>query len=335
MKDQISYSVVIRTLGNTGEKYNRLLQSIAKQTVVPKEIIVVIPYGYDLDYKLGNERIVYCEKGMVTQRAIGIQQASSEYMLVVDDDLEFPIDFVERVYEYLMEYQLDCALCFGGYDVTKEVRSISFKEKMNNFLKRVRGAYTGQSFISNRKSPFFDKITVTAGHKTYANGGVNGCRYAQTGCFQCFFVKTKTAQDVHLEEEKWLEDGSISRYAAYDDAVYFYKLFLQGGKIAYADNTDYAHLDAAIGRQSKDKVTAKRIRLYTIAKNRTIFWYKFIWQQRNSFGRGVYVLMGGVYAFLNYTIYNLIINCIPKYWSVISAMFHGYKEAFSYIRKIR
>ena len=39
----LSYSVVIRTLGNTGEKYNVLLQSIKSQTIQPEEIIVVIP----------------------------------------------------------------------------------------------------------------------------------------------------------------------------------------------------------------------------------------------------------------------------------------------------
>ena len=59
----LSYSVVIRTLGNTGEKYQALLQSIQAQTIQPEEIIVVIPHGYELDYKLGSERVVYCDKG--------------------------------------------------------------------------------------------------------------------------------------------------------------------------------------------------------------------------------------------------------------------------------
>ena len=44
---KLSYSVVIRTLGNTGLKYKALLDSIAKQTIQPEEIIVAIPEGYD------------------------------------------------------------------------------------------------------------------------------------------------------------------------------------------------------------------------------------------------------------------------------------------------
>ena len=44
---ELSYSVVIRTLGNTGLKYKALLDSIAKQTIHPEEIIVAIPEGYE------------------------------------------------------------------------------------------------------------------------------------------------------------------------------------------------------------------------------------------------------------------------------------------------
>ncbi|MCQ2307204.1 MAG: hypothetical protein MJ000_06545 [Bacteroidales bacterium] len=47
-----SYSVVIRTLGNSGEKYQKLLDSIRSQTVQPEEVIVAIPDGYELDCKL-------------------------------------------------------------------------------------------------------------------------------------------------------------------------------------------------------------------------------------------------------------------------------------------
>lgn len=43
-----SYSVTIRTLGSAGEKYAATLDSIAKQKIKPEEVVVVIPYGYDL-----------------------------------------------------------------------------------------------------------------------------------------------------------------------------------------------------------------------------------------------------------------------------------------------
>ena len=36
----MEYSVVIRTLGTAGEKYQKLLNSLKNQTVLPKKILV-------------------------------------------------------------------------------------------------------------------------------------------------------------------------------------------------------------------------------------------------------------------------------------------------------
>ena len=43
----IDYSVIIRTIGKAGEKYQNLLNSIAALVPQPKEVIVVLPEGYD------------------------------------------------------------------------------------------------------------------------------------------------------------------------------------------------------------------------------------------------------------------------------------------------
>ena len=110
-----SYSVVIRTLGNTGEKYLQMLKAIEQQTVKPEEIVVVIPEGYALDHSLGNERIIRSAKGMVSQRAVGIAEAKGEYLLVLDDDLDFPPDFAEQLYLHLVKEDLDCVLAFGDW----------------------------------------------------------------------------------------------------------------------------------------------------------------------------------------------------------------------------
>lgn len=323
-----SYSIVIRTLGNTGEKYLQMLKAIERQTVKPEEIVVVIPEGYPLDHSLGNERIIRSAKGMVSQRAVGIAEAKGEYLLVLDDDLDFPPDFAEQLYLHLVKQDLDCVLAFGDWGVEGGgvVAKVPLKARVKNWAKKLRGAYTGQVFYSNRKSDYFDTITTTAGHRTYVNEEDKLC---QAGAFACFFIKAKEAKNVHFEDERWLERGSISTYAAYDDAVFFYKFFLQHGRIAYTRNTAFRHLDAAAGRPAKDKLTAKRIRLYTIAKNRTIFWHRHIW----SNSKKLRTLLGGLYALNNYTLYNLIINASPKYWPAIAALFMGYRDAFRYIRK--
>ena len=323
-----NYSIVIRTLGNTGEKYRQMLQAIECQTVKPCEIVVVIPDGYTLDHQIGNERVIYSKKGMVSQRAVGIMEAKGDYLLVLDDDLDFPADFAEQMHSHLQARQLDCVLAFGGGIPTGGMavaEKPTDKKRLKQCIKRLHVAFTGQAFYSQRKSKWFDTIASTGGHRTYVNCEEGLC---QTGAFACFFIKASKAKDVHFEEELWLEQGSISSYAAYDDAVFYYKLYLQGGKIAYTHNTDFLHLDAAVGRPAQDRLTAKRIRLYTIARNRTIFWYQHIWSNH----RNLRNLIGGIYGIVNYALYNLVIDLHPKYWSAIGAMWQGYRDAFSYIR---
>ena len=323
---EFDYSIVIRTLGTTGEKYRTMLDAIDHQTVKPREIVVAIPEGYELDYILGYERVVRCAKGMVTQRAVGIDEAKGQYLLVLDDDLDFPPDFAEKMYQHLVEHSLDCTLAFPTYSAqTTETSStrLSQRQKTLAFIKRLRGAFTGQVFYSHRQSEWFDVITSTAGHRTYVNCGDKLC---QTGCFQCFFIRADKAQGVGFTDESWLEKGRLSAYAAYDDAAFFYKLFLQGGRIAYTPNTGYNHLDAAAGRAAKNKLEAKRIRLYTIGRNRTLFWLLHIWPSRRS----LRTLIGGLYALNNYTVYNIAINLHPKYWPAIASLFQGYRDAFHY-----
>ena len=326
--NKVSYSVVIRTLGNTGEKYRTMLNAIERQTIPPREIVVAIPDEYSLDFSLGYERIVHCGKGMVTQRVEGIKAAKGDYLLVLDDDLDFPPDFAEKCYGFLKERVLDCVLAFPTYGMGSNDNSTSRKHlPMKEIARKLRGAFTGQVFYSHRKSEWFDVITGTAGHRTYVNCEDKLC---QAGCFQCFFIKNTMAKQVKFDEELWLEQGRLSKYAAYDDAVFFYKLYLQGGRIAYTSDTGYTHLDAAAGRPAKSKLEAKRIRLYTIARNRTLFWLLHIWPSR----RNLRTLLGGMYALVNYTLYNIAINLVPKYWPAIAALFQGYRDAFHYFRNI-
>lgn len=322
-----NYSVVIRTLGNTGEKYLTLLHAIDNQTVKPHEIIVAIPDGYSLDHMLGNERVIRSGKGMVTQRGAGINAATSDYLLVLDDDLDFPPDFAEKMHRHLQANNLDCTLSFptiGGCDSPPSLTVSRWKSLIAK-AKQIRGAFTGQVFYSHRRTEWFDVITSTAGHRTYINCADKLC---QAGAGGCCFIKKSAAKAIEFDKEIWLDHGRLSSYASYEDAVFYYKLFLHGGRIAYTPDTNYTHLDAAAGRPAKSKLDSKRIRLYTIARNRTLFWLLHIWPSR----RNIKTLFGGIYALTNYTLYNLVINIHPKYWPAIAALFLGYYDAFHYYR---
>ncbi len=328
-----SYSIVIRTLGNTGEKYRRMLDAISRQTVAPEEVLVVIPHGYELDHQLGTGRIVRSEKGMVTQRVVGIQEATGDYLLVLDDDLDFPADFVEKLHKTLQTRNLDCVLSFcRGWDDGKKTateapkpQKPSYKQLIKNKIRNLRSAFTGQAFYTNRRSEFFDVTTTTAGHRTYMRNEQGLC---STGSFQCFFIKNEVAKRVRMEEELWLEQGRLTKYASFDDGVFYYKLYLQGGRIAYAQDTGYLHLDAAAGRKATNPVEAKRIRIYAMARNRIIFWHRHIWGNKKN----LKTLAGGIYFMTNYFVYNLLTNITPRKWPVIGALASGYCDAVKFIR---
>lgn len=93
-----TYSVAIRTLGKAGEKYRRTLQSIAAQSHKPEEVIIVIPQGYDLPKeRLGYERFVIGDKGMVAQRARCFAESTSQWTLAIDDDVEMEPTLIEQL----------------------------------------------------------------------------------------------------------------------------------------------------------------------------------------------------------------------------------------------
>lgn len=96
------YCAAIRTLGKSGGKYLTTLQSLCNQTVKPKKILVYIAEGYDLPKEtVGTEQYVYCRKGMVAQRSVDYEEAGTDYLLLLDDDIYLPENGVENMFNGL------------------------------------------------------------------------------------------------------------------------------------------------------------------------------------------------------------------------------------------
>lgn len=326
-----SYSVAIRTLGNTGEKYQHLLKSIQSQTIQPEEIIVAIPEGYELDYSIGTERIVRCPKGMTSQRATSIVAVQSEYMLVVDDDVEFDADMVQNLYDYMTTNNLDCCLPMSGKIEDPSVTTINLAYPLSI---RLRGGFTGQMLTSHRNSPYLDVLTYTAGHKVFVrSNNLDTCYLCTTACFQCFFIKTSIAKSAHFEDELWLDEGKY-KYASFDEPVFFSKLNLQNFRMAYALRVRYTHLDAKVGHITRTKLEDKCIRYYTIGRNRTIYWYKCIYLPNKTFWKRLCIVICGLYAFINYNLWTISININPKNWKAIKDLVRGYKDAYRFCKSL-
>ena len=103
------YSVAIRTLGLSGDKFQKELDSLDRQSIRPEKIIVYLAEGYDAPKEtIGWEQIVRVKKGMVAQRALPYNEIETPYILMLDDDVYIPEDGVEKLAKGLLENGGDC-----------------------------------------------------------------------------------------------------------------------------------------------------------------------------------------------------------------------------------
>ena len=62
-------------------------------------MIVVLPNDYPFSEEiLGWERFVFPSKVMVSQRTAGFDACPSDYVLALDDDVEFDTGFIEQLF---------------------------------------------------------------------------------------------------------------------------------------------------------------------------------------------------------------------------------------------
>lgn len=267
MNVAFEYSVVIRTLGTSGEKYARLIKSIENQTIRPKEVLIVLPYEFTLPHILrDDQRVIFTQKGMVNQRQVGIEEAVSQFLLIVDDDIAFEKNFVEELFKKMLSCDADAISPNGGIDTNKKLYGVSY---WKYFL-------LGQRRYSRKISPYYLRVSRTGGTIVNIRMKEGDLHWCQTANFQCFFIKRNAAVNVHFENEKWLEDTG---YALPDDQVFFYKLYLNGGKILFAPEIRYTHLDAKSGNIKSDKLYKD---YYTAQRNYTIFWCRFLYAKAKN-----------------------------------------------------
>lgn len=107
---QLEYSAVIRCTGRNPH-VEQLLQSLAEQSLPPKEVLIVLPHGvppWDTPYEV---RFIHSPRGMVTQRAEGIKAASSRYLLLLDDDITFnDTHAIEKLFTEMLRHSAHVAL---------------------------------------------------------------------------------------------------------------------------------------------------------------------------------------------------------------------------------
>lgn len=283
----INYSVVIRTMGKAKEKYQKLLDSISLLDPKPQEVIVVLPEGYNLpEETLGWERFCYSRKGMVTQRLYGLKQCRTKYALVCDDDVCFQPDFVQKLYDPIKRGV--CRISAGPL--------LSYLPKKG--MQSILHAVTGAEVPKLKKGENFISVLATSGYSYDRNIDTTERHYlyADSLPWTCFFCEVKAIEEVHLEEETWLE---LHGYASLDDQTMFYKAKLLGIKTIVVTDAEYEHLDAMTSRKVLSDIA------YAMEFNRYVFWYRFIYSIDNGWKKKKDVIAIHYYFFCK-RFYNLL-----------------------------
>ena len=222
------YTIAIRTLGTSGEKFVRELESIKRQTIQPEKVIIYIAEGYERPaYNIGKEEYVWVKKGMVAQRALTYDEIDSPLILLLDDDVELADNSAEIMIHALEEYHLDCI----GADVFKN-QNMSLREKL-------------YAVVTNLVFPHWSRKWAFKIHSngsfSYNNHITKDVYLSQTAAGPAALWRKQVLLDLHIEHELWMDDFG---FAYNDDGLIFNKLYKIGYLLGVHYNSGIDNLDA-------------------------------------------------------------------------------------------
>lgn len=324
---KLNYSVVLRTLGYGGEKYQALLDSIKSQTIQPIEFVVVIPPEYELPKeRLGTETFIRGPKGMVRQRVDGINAAKGDYLLIVDDDVSFPPTFVENLWQLMRRVGADAVSPKVIDDAAPA--SVSRVHKFFAFL--VRGARS-----CRKQSSYALRVSHMGGTVRLSEMHGDRVYFTQTGHGGCCFINRGSAKRLRYEDELWLEKDV--RYAYPDDLVFFYKAYLIGLQTVYAHTVPFTHLNSRSSMATMGSIAKKRMSLkHDVCRNDVVFWHRF---QYSLLKGNVAVRCLSALGMLWKMLFNVGMHIAhygwrPSHWGCIAACIRGYRDGFSYLASV-
>lgn len=253
----IDYSVIIRTTGKAGAKYQGLLDSIAALEPQPREVIVVLPEGYALpEQRLGWETFCFCPRGMVVQRLHGIAQCKTKYALISDDDIAFEPDFVKK---------LAAPLETGKYGISAGPLPEFFPVPgLNAALAALMGTAAPTIFHRDR----YNTVLKTTGYSYNRHLQPGRLYETQSAPWTCFFADVQKLRSIRFEDELWLDKNG---YSAHDDTAMFYKAWLRGVTPVIVADALYRHLDAKTSTTQNPSVS------FASGFNTVVFWHRFVY----------------------------------------------------------
>lgn len=305
----MEYSVAIRTLGTAGEKYQRLLESLERQTVPPEQIVVYIAEGYPVpEETIGKEQYVYVRKGMVAQRALRYDEIDTEYILFLDDDLVLGPDTVESMYEAMVQ---------SGADV---VAPDIFRNSGRGMMSRMLMFLSGRMVARHDDGRWGYKVMRNAGY-SYNRNPKKKVYMSQTNAGACLLCRKSDFLSIRFDEELWLDNQG---YALGEDQTMYYKMYRKGLKVATLYDCDIEHLDAG------DNLNPERERrlIYADFRFKTIFWHRFIFMPEKSCLMKVWDCLCIGYAIM----FTLTVSLLKCRFLVLKTKYDAVRDACAFIR---
>lgn len=305
----MEYTVAIRTLGKAGEKYQFLLDSLVKQTIKPTKILVYIAEGYPIPKEtVGIEEYVYVKKGMVAQRALDYKEINSEFILFLDDDLQLGEDAVEKMYEGLVNNNLDV--------ISPDI----FRNNSRPFLNELMMRLSGRMKARYLNDEWGYKVMRTAGY-SYRKHIKQDVYRSETNAGAAFLCRKSDFLKIKYKEECWLD---AIPYSQGDDQAMYYKMHLSGLKVGTLYNHSFKHLDAG-GNLNPEK--EKRL-IYSDFWFKTIFWHRFIFSPEKKLFARILDCIAISYTF----IFAIVISLIKFRNDIFQTKVRAIKDGINYIK---
>lgn len=250
-----NYSIAIRTLGTTGEKFVRELESIKRQTVQPDKVVIYIAEGYKRpDYTIGKEEYVWVKKGMMRQRILRYDEIDSPLIMLLDDDLELADDCAETLITALEAYHLDC------------IAADTFENQNLSLMGKIYAAVTNLVFPHYSNKWAF-KIHSN-GSFSYNNHITKDVYLSQSAAGPASLWRKSVFLDLHLEEELWLERFGFP-YG--EDALTYNKLYRNGYLLGVHYSSGMKNLD---GKSSSGAFQKNPKKFHTRSMASLMIWYR-------------------------------------------------------------
>lgn len=252
------YSVAIRTVGKAGDKYIRELQSLHNQTIKPKHIYVHLAHGFERPKEqVGMEEYVDVPKGLVHQRAAA-NMVEEEYVLIIDDDVYFPEDAVEKMYEALQKYKAD------------GIAPDTFPSQNMSFVSRI-GAYVTNT-VKRRKNDGWAIRIQRTGAFSYNGNPEKGAIYpTESAAGTAVFMKTSVWKAIRYQDEQWIDQFPAGTFG--EDQLMYQKITENGFKLLLWYDSGVKHLDANTNRASQKTYD----KIYYRAMSQYLTWYRCVY----------------------------------------------------------